>query len=72
MVIGYKSLRGKYAAIPCHIKLAAPMVMKVEWAEDQAAWPIAAQVFTWVPIRIFNCDAYSVVRVLRHSHTGKW
>ena len=58
MVIGYKSLRGKCTAIPCHIQLAAPVVMGVEWAEGWGAWPVAAQVFTWTLIRLVNSDAY--------------
>lgn len=57
MVIGYKSLWGKCAAIPCHIQLAALVVMGVEWAEGWGAWPIAAQVFTWALIRLVNSDA---------------
>lgn len=71
MVIGYKSLRGKCAAIPCHIQLAAPLVMGVEKAKGWGAWPLAAQVFTWVLIRLVHSDAYSVVRVLRHNITDR-
>lgn len=69
MVIGYKSLRGKCAAIPCHIQLAALVVMGVEWAEGWGARPVAAQVFKWALIRLVNSDANLVVRGLRHNIT---
>lgn len=67
MVIGHKSLRGKCAAILCHIQLVAPLVMGVKWAKGWAAWPVAALVFTWALIRLVNSDAYPVVHVLRHN-----
>lgn len=69
MVIGYKSLRGKCTAIPCHIQLAALLVMRVEWAEGRGACPGAAQVFTWVLIRLVNSDADSVVYVFSDTIT---
>ena len=69
MVIGYRSLQGKCTAIPCHIQLAAIVVMGMEWAKGWGAWPTAAQVFTWMFIRLVNSDAYSVLHGLRYNIT---
>lgn len=72
MVIGYKSLRGKCAAIPCHIQLVAPVMMGVDRAKGWCAWPVAACVFTWALIMLVNSDAYCVVPILRHNIRDKF